>query len=251
MHPTAIDGCLQTCASAVWKGNRSAVDAVLIPAIIEDLTVASPSGNFAEGLAVASSQYAGVGRSELAKNYKGTANVFNPSSGEILLRVRGLRFHQLDVGGTDKPSHVYTKLQWIPDIRLLKQDGMDSWLASNASGESQAVNKILDLVAYKQPSLNVAEICILPGIADSIWLDDISTIRQCCLQFAFISSDATALVDAQEQYKGRGVSKFDLFEAFNPTQQGPRETVLDLVILRVVCPSDRVYALILTKFPRT
>lgn len=235
MHPASIDGCLQTCSPALWNGNRSSINAVLIPAIIDDLVVCPrPRDNVAEGLSLASSQYVGLGRKELTKNYLTNATVYDPESGAMLFRVKGLRFHQLDMDTDEGSGHKYTQLQWGPDVGFLTQDGLKSWLSAENKIGTQAINQVLDILAHKKPALNIAEICLVPGESESVWLGGESGIRQCCQQIVFASPDAKALVAAQEQHKGSSAAKFHLFDVSQPIPDG---NPLDLVILRVVSMS--------------
>lgn len=230
MHPASIDGCLQTCAPALWNGNRSSVNAVLIPAIIDDLVVCSPSENstIGEALSIATAQYVGVGRSDQPRNYMGNATVYDPTSGAMVFRVRGLRFHKLDMDSDERSAHKYTRLQWAPDVDLLSQTGINTWLQSTRNHD---LDQVVDLIAYKKPSLKVAELCLVPDSSNSVWLDGRSGIRQCCRKFLFLSSDAKALVSAQEQYAGHPGASFEFFDA---SQFATGEKSFDLVLLRVV-----------------
>lgn len=228
LHPASIDACLQTCAPALWSGNRSSVNAVLIPAIIDDLLVCTPSADsfVAEAVSIASAQYVGVGRPDQTKNYMGNATVYEPDSGEMIFRVKGLRFHKLDMDQDERFSHKYTRLQWAPDADFLSESGLSTWLQTASARD---VNQVLDLLVHKKPSSKVTEICLLPDASTSFWLDGDNGIRQCCRKFSFLSSDAKALVSAQEQYAGHSGTTF---EFFNPAQFAVDDEKLDIVILR-------------------
>ncbi len=73
MHPVVIDGCFQTVGPSLWKGNRSTVDSVLVPAIIDSLIINARETKPEVGISVTSSKYVGVGRQEEPKNYMSSA----------------------------------------------------------------------------------------------------------------------------------------------------------------------------------
>ncbi|EKG16355.1 Beta-ketoacyl synthase [Macrophomina phaseolina MS6] len=247
LHPASIDGCLQTCSPALWNGNRSSVNAVLIPAIIDDVLIC-PQDTLPEvGLAVADASYVGVGRPEETKSYMTSSTVYDPTTGALIFQVSGLRFHKLDTaaGDSDKATHAYTRLQWQPDVSFISQEGLDELLVQeNGTGEqgaaidagTAAVNRVLDLVAHKTPALKVAEVSVLlqPGDATSIWLDGKSSVRDSSAGFLFASTDAKALVAVQEKYGASVAGDCQLFDPTKPS--GGLETGsgagLDVVILR-------------------
>ena len=75
MHPTCVDGILQACAPALWNGNRTNINAVLIPAIIDDVLICSQPKSTTTGIAVVSSSYTGLGdmrdtNSKLSRSFK-------------------------------------------------------------------------------------------------------------------------------------------------------------------------------------
>lgn len=96
MHPACIDGCLQTTGPSLWKGNRSHVNAVLVPAVIDDAIISTTSTRFDSGISIACSKYVGVGRPEEPSNYMSDASVYDPTTGSLLFRVSGLRYHKID-----------------------------------------------------------------------------------------------------------------------------------------------------------
>ncbi|KAF4302806.1 Beta-ketoacyl synthase [Botryosphaeria dothidea] len=234
MHPACIDGCLQTCTPALWKGNRSSLDAVL---------VCPPGSASATGMALASAEYVGVGRREETKNYMTNSTVYDPETGALLFQMSGLRFHKLDTDGGPRAAHKFTWLQWKPDVTFLSQEGLSLVQRHDTYGADlgfATVNEVLDLFVHKKPNLRVAEISLLPsGDTTSIWLDGRSgSTRDGIGGFLFASSDPKTLVMAQERYSAHAVADYQLFEPTKPSGAldvtGPD---LDVVILRVVAAS--------------
>ena len=69
MHPTSVDGILQTCGPALWNGNRTNMNAVIIPANIDDIVICPQPNSTTTGMAVVSSSYTGLGDPNETKNY--------------------------------------------------------------------------------------------------------------------------------------------------------------------------------------
>jgi len=243
MHPACIDGCLQSCAPGLWNGNRSSVNAVLIPAIIDDVLICTNPGLAANGISLSSSRYVGLGRREETRNYMSDAAVYDPNTGGMLFQVSGLRFHKLETNDSSYAAHKFGRLSWKPDITFLSQGGLSEHMISNSllSNEGDpwmGVHEVIDLVAHKQPNLKVAEMNMIPNDTTSIWIDGILTeraIRAACRKFNFTSIDATTLVSVQEKYESRATADFSVLDITSPlsdTQLG--EGDFDLVIARVV-----------------
>ncbi|KAK8429569.1 putative polyketide synthase [Phyllosticta citricarpa] len=241
MHPACIDACLQTCAPALWKGNRSSVNAVLIPAIIDDLEISSTAASPSTGMSVASASYVGVGRPEEAKNYMADATVYEPESGAFLFQVRGLRFHKLEMSAGSYANHKFTRLSWKPDVTAITQEGLNNvqnFLKPGPDPASSAVQAMLDLFAHKTPNLKLAEIVLIPNDYSSLWLEESSAsstvLREACRKYAFASSDAKALVNVREKYCGKLSGDLHLFDSSKPLGGLPLDEVdFDVVILRM------------------
>lgn len=242
MHPACIDGCLQTCAPGLWNGNRSGVNAVLIPAIIDDVLICVNPGLAANGLSVSSSRYVGLGRREETRNYMSDATVYDPNTGRMLFQVSGLRFHKLETNDSSYAAHKFGRLSWKPDITFISQDGLSEHMmkgpVNNESDPWREVHEVIDLVAHKQPNLKVAEMNMIPNDTTSIWIDDVSTeraIRAACRKINFTSIDATALISAQEKYESRATADFSVLDITKPLSDAQLgEGDFDLVIVRLV-----------------
>ncbi|GME30251.1 polyketide synthase 2 [Neofusicoccum parvum] len=233
MHPASIDGCLQTVVPALWKGNRSAVDCALIPAIIDEVLVCpSADTERTTGISLASAKYVGLGRPEETKNYMADAAVYDAASGATLFRLRGLRFHKLDNTERSDERHQFTKLQWRLDVSFAAHGRQPL--------EGLGVQDVLGLLAHKNPALRVSEINLLPGDDVSLWLGTSASLRARHGKFTYFCSDANALIAAQTKYAEGTSVDFGLFDAAAPvTQPGA-----DLVIVRAATASSEaiIYA---------
>ncbi|KAL2130925.1 hypothetical protein VTI74DRAFT_5750 [Chaetomium olivicolor] len=75
VHPAALDGCFQTVTPALWAGERSSLNAVVVPSLIDSLVVNKVPASLQEGLSLAKSEYSGRGRLEEAKSHIANCSV--------------------------------------------------------------------------------------------------------------------------------------------------------------------------------
>ncbi|KGO72702.1 Acyl transferase/acyl hydrolase/lysophospholipase [Penicillium italicum] len=233
MHPACIDGCLQTCAPSLWKGTRNDVNAVLVPAIIDDITFTSSQA--ARGLSWSTAKFVGLGRPDESKNFMSDATVYDPETGNLLFSLKGLRYHKIDTGPSPYDAHTYSSLVWKPDITLLSSDQ----LANLSSGEEhiqdpslQVLSEVLTLAAHKKPSLRVMELNMVPGQSDSLWLETIARhemIRKSYRRFAYYLNDPSALVEAGAKYAESETTEIALLDLTHLVA----EEQFDLVIVRL------------------
>lgn len=249
MHPVCIDGCLQTVGPSLWNGNRSSVDAVLIPAIIDDIIIKPTTVQPEFGLSVTSSAYVGVGRRDKNKNYLSNATVYDPNTGSLVFQVSGLRYHQLDVHEHQHVNHSYALTSWKPDISLLSSEKLlnirsetlystpnsaDTWLAQ--------ASQLIDFIAHKKPNLKVLEVNMTSRDLTSLWLEEgnfDNEARAAYLEYSFAATDATTLMSAQEKYTAHGETKFSLLDLTrSPKDLASSAAGFDLVIVKMVCLSN-------------
>jgi NADPH:quinone reductase-like Zn-dependent oxidoreductase len=230
MHPACIDCCFQTVTPSLWAGERYALNAVLVPASIDDLMIYPKISGAETGLSLANSEYTGRGRVEEAQSFFSNCEVFEPQSGECLLKMSGLRYHKLDTGTNVHSRHTYSRTVWQPDITFLSQDQLYS-LANRA--DCGDIHRLIDLIAHKNPKIKVLEISSIPDDATSLWLSSQShPTRYGYTQYSYISSDAKALVSTQEKYRNVKRASFNLLDITMPNAPMP-ETGYDLVIVKV------------------
>lgn len=243
MHPINIDGCFQTCAPSLWNGNRSSVNAVMIPAIIGEILITSAAASASKGISVTTARHNRLGRIEETKNFISEASVYDPDTGNLLFRISGFRYHKLETGDSPYAKHTYSCLRWKPDITHLTQEGLDSLLKTSAGpndaqdGVPGAVQDVLDLFAHKQPSLKVLELNMIPGDGKALWLQaspSDKSVRAACSRYAYVSIDAASLIKVQEKHETSPNHEFlvvDMARSMGPFSAN--DPVFDLAIVRV------------------
>lgn len=250
MHPACIDGCMQTSGPSLWKGNRSSVNAVLIPAIIDSVTIIPNTSRPEKGTSLSSCKYVGRGRREETKNYMSEISVYDTDTGSLLLEMSGLRYHKLDTRGDLHTAHSYSQVTWKPDITWLNQENLSGFLSDELSRGTESlghqstgkIDQLVDLIAHKKPNLKVMEINMVAGDSTSVWLDRLilaKSPRAALDGFSFVTKDAAALIEAQEKYEAQSDTEFSIFD-FTRSDNGfptPAEVGFDLVIVDYVGPS--------------
>lgn len=211
LHPACMDGFFQSI-TATWDGDSSSMD-ILIPLQIDSLVVPFRSREPEEAISVARSDFIGVGRVEVMKNHAFSCAVYHPEDGDLVFDMKGIRYATL--GNTDETSssHTYCQLIWDADITLLDEKALKQLTdqaAMNMTCETVSrtfliVHRLINLVAHKNPLLNVIEINLDSKDASSLWLDDsgsIVPIRTAFSQYTLTSSSADTLVEARQRYSG-------------------------------------------------
>ena len=240
LHPASIDGCLQTCSPGLWRGRRTHVNAVVVPAIIDDVVICPKPDDVTTGMSVSSSKYVGLGRREETKNSMSDATIYHPETGALLFQVSGLRFHKLETTESQYAAHKFSRLSWKPDVSFISQDGISSLstgLPESGDHALSVINEVIDMVAHKSPMLKVAEINMIPGNSSSLWLDGSLTdkaIRAASKAFNYTAVDATGLAGAQEKYNANSDAEFSLLDvAGSPSDVQLAENDFDLALIRL------------------
>lgn len=236
LHPAVMDGCFQTAAPALWAGQRSDVNAVLIPAIIDEILINKMPPTCVQGIAQATSDYVGVGRRDITKNYKSDSSVYDPETGVLLFQLSGLRYHKLDTTAGDAFQHTYTEAVWKPDVTTLEGIGQHSELlgAHEASG-LEYTNQLVDMVAHKKPNLSVLEAVQVAGSPSSIWFDRDNSeayVRAAFSRYQFTTLDPTDLMTVEESYSSRGNTSFKLMDLASAAAPADEDDKFDLIILK-------------------
>ena len=241
MHPACIDGCLQAGGPSLWKGYRSSMNTMLIPASIDEMTINSHSGCSETGIAIASAAYSGIGPTELAKNYKSYTSVYDSKTESLLLQISGLAYHELEIHQQAKANHTYTCISWKPDISFITQSQLPIIIADEHNVQSTKsekhpgveVNRILDLVAHKKPNLKVLEVSMLEN-TDSLWLEG-GLSSSSCRAFHLASHVPATLLGLHEKYGAYGNIEFRNLDLTKPSPDfAANEMDFNLVILQLV-----------------
>ena len=235
IHPASLDGCFQTVTPSLWAGERSSMNAVLVPAIIDSLIINKIGTNLKEGLSSAISKYSGRGRSEEAKSYFSSCSVWDSENGSLLMRLSGLRYAKLDTGVKNDSIHTFDRVSWKPDVSFLTQDQL-TYLSSEDS--ASRVDQIVDLVAHKKPALKVLEINLDSTDLSCIWFEggDASS-RAAYLEFTFASPNAKNLISVQTKYESERNTSFNVLNSAKERFALPL-SIYDLAILKLANPTD-------------
>lgn len=241
MHPTSVDGILQACGPALWNGNRTNINAVIIPANIDDIVICPQPSSTTSGMAVISSNYTGVGDPNETKNYTTDVNVYDIDTGLLLFQLSKLRTSILNTRAVSHIDPIYCSLNWKPDITFLSLDALATSLdlrATDVGSDWTAINEVVDLIAFKTPNLNIFEAVMIPNASTSVWLDGVLQspgVRMAYESFHFAHVDAKALLTAQDKY---GTSKYAEFSVEDISSTSLKASLTEiqfgLVIIRMV-----------------
>lgn len=244
LHPASIDGCLQSGGPSLWEGHRSSISALLVPAVIDEMTLYGHDHYPEEAVAVSSATYTGNGPIEHPENYATHTAVYDPATGASLMRVSGLRYHTLNGYSTETP-HTYLSSSWRPDITFLTQSQLCHLLA-NMDRQSYTRNDtflwpeldfVLDLIAYKKPNSNVAELSLCHP-SQSLWLHHgplASIDRGSCRTYHFTCNSLEVLHSFQQNYSIRANVHANLVDHKQPQLGLPvSNTGLDVLVLQLV-----------------
>lgn len=237
LHPAVLDNCLQTGCFANAVGERSLITGVMIPALVDDLVINKMPQNLYEGLSVAESIYTGRGRKDLAKNWIANIAIHDPESGALIMRCRGLNYIRLDVEEKADP-HTFNAITWKPDISLLTQDQL-MYLSLSVKA-SIKLDKVIDLISHKSPTLKVLEMNLDETDNSSSWFQgkEISA-RAAYSQYDFASSNAQTLVSVQIAKGSRRNTAFHIMTPGKEALGLPiTESTYDLAIIKAPEKTD-------------
>lgn len=229
VHPSALDGCFQTPIPANAVGERVNVKDVMIPAMFDDVLINRVPSRLNEGFSYATSEYSGRGRPDQDKSWKANSSVYDSVTGALVVRVTGINYVKLDVAPKPDP-HTFDRVSWQPDITLLTQDQlMYLDLASSAT----AIDRVIDLIAYKKPDLRVLEVNLDDTDISSLWFGSgTSSVRDVYSRYDFASVDAKALVSVQTKYEGMDDTSFAVAKPDTEALGLSADAVYDSVIVK-------------------
>lgn len=229
IHPAALDGCLQTPVPSNAQCDRTKLQSVMIPALIDDIVINKVSAGLHEGRSKADSIYIGRGRRELEKNWFANTSVWDTESGQLAMRITGLNYARLDVAPKPDP-HTFHQVTWKPDITFLTQDQMMHLPPDKASSKTDT---IIDLIAHKKPALKVLEVNLEDSDPSSLWFSaSNSSARAAYAQYDFSSPDAKTVVTVETAYKDKANTSF-LPISYDQEDLGlPTTAAYDLAIIK-------------------
>lgn len=246
LHPTVIDACFHTGAPAVWKGDTPSAGVVLVPAVLGSLVIEARQDLPEEGIALASAFFLGIGDRENPRNYGTNCSLYNPATGALLFEMKGLTTGAIEARDEQGPGHSFTRVDWAADISMLMsaaapENKLRSYLEKTCP--TSRLQGLLDLVAHKNPKLNVLELALDLADSSSAWLQDEAKnpVRAASSGYHFALSDPAQLVKAREKISpGTQNTEFSLLDLANSEAVGSSAS-FDLVIVRAPdsrSPSD-------------
>ncbi|KAI0967881.1 hypothetical protein F4678DRAFT_465144 [Xylaria arbuscula] len=231
IHPAVLDAYFQSVNPALVAGERSRIQDVMIPSVLDDILINKVPEELREGVSLAEAVFTERGRKDQLKSYFGNIKMYDPESGSLLVRARGLHIAKLDVGSKSDP-HTLHCVTWKPDISTLTQDQLIQ-LESNKLKGAGKVDNAIDLVAHKNPLLKVLEVNLNHGDTSCLWFQTPTfSIRSAYSKYDFASIDAKAVVDVEIEYESRRQTAFILVGL---SQQGlglDSASTYDLVIIK-------------------
>ncbi|KAI0603270.1 PKSKA1 [Biscogniauxia sp. FL1348] len=237
MHPAVIDSCLQTGSPSLWKCDPSSINAVLVPKVIDSLVIASGEQMPAEGIALSSATFQGVGNTEIARNYATNVSLYDPQSGACLFEMKGLASGEIETSENEGPGHTFFRLSWDADVDMLmaaEKPLAQQWFA-RSKGNTNMGQAVIDLIAHKNPRLDVLELNVGADDASSMWIqdqDNQSSVRMACSQHIIALRDPKSLIHAQQEFSSRSPNtQFLLFDGSQSAAVVPNVT-FDLAIVK-------------------
>ncbi|KAK2010479.1 putative polyketide synthase [Colletotrichum eremochloae] len=219
LHPACLDSCFQAGSASLHRGHRTGVSQLLLPAMIDELTIPAQASSPTRGMALASAEYSGKGRKTDAKRYKSHVDVFDIDNGRLVFRLKGLHYHALDHASETQLQHTFTRLKWNPDVTFLSADQLrrdltaaaESPRSTGAAGAAYAAGRLIDLVAHKQGYVRVLERAHGESSC-SLWLDDIKALASetsvIGCEYSLSLATQNAGLEARTRYGAVGGVKF-------------------------------------------
>lgn len=230
IHPAALDGCLQTAFSAVFRGDRTATSSPLVPALVDDLIINKVPSRLRRGYSRAASVYSGRGRLDQPKSWLANISMYDAESGQLAVQVTGMHYAKLDMA--PKPDlHTFHSAIWNPDISFLTQAQVKCLTPHSGSNR---LDTILDLIAHKKPSRRILELNLDEADTSCLWFDrGNSAARAAYSEYVFGSPNAQSLLHVQTLYTCRGNASFHQISIENPALRLRSDVYYDLIIVKV------------------
>jgi hypothetical protein len=209
MHPSTLDICFQSVFPALYSGLRSEIKSLLLPSHLEELTVGPSGGLPAEGetaISVARAAHSGSGSKDKRRNHYTDASVWSTESGKLLLEFKGLRFSELNMGDDADAEPELLVPAWLPDFEFLSQEQILSVLRPES-----AVSGLINLVAFKKPTLRVGEINLTTDSVSPVWFEGTSKcLRDASEHYTYADPDSARLSTVRSGAGDRPNAEFKL-----------------------------------------
>ncbi|RYP43908.1 hypothetical protein DL768_009576 [Monosporascus sp. mg162] len=217
LHPTNIDACFQAVAGSIWAGDRTAVNVILVPDVIDELVIPAQKSKAKVVIATSMSNWTGLGNINDAKSFTSDVSAFDQETHALVHEMRGLRYQSLEAEKSKSDSHAYTRSLWAPDISFLSQTHLDNLLRRDLTA-IKGINKLLDMVAFKKPEIRVLEINTNDQ-SESLWIDGRDTDsfdRNAACSLQLVVSSPQSFTKAGSRYQGFGNTTVRLAQDVSP-----------------------------------
>ncbi|OTB04503.1 hypothetical protein M426DRAFT_261766 [Hypoxylon sp. CI-4A] len=240
LHPACMDACFQAITPTVWQGDRCDISTAVVPQGIDSIIVPLKVQQPPEAIAAARTEFSGVGRAELMKNYSSSCGVYHPETGDLIFEVNGMHFAELDSIQTSSEAPAFTRLAWDADLHLLTESNARqiehdaSYKLNDPAEKSRAVARtFINMAAHKNPNLKILEANLDPSDKSCLLdlYDSKSSQRPVFSQYHYYS-DTLDTVAAVEKNHG----SVDRVEFIYHDFAGPlpaAEKGLDLAVVRL------------------
>ncbi|KAJ2989962.1 hypothetical protein NUW58_g3196 [Xylaria curta] len=204
LHPTSIDACFQAVAASIWAGDRTAVNARLVPDMIDKIVIPARSLQALKRPVVAGaiSMWDGQRPSDDARSYASDVAVYDQDTRELIFDMHGLKYQSLEAENSQGKVHMYTCTDWRADISMLSQIQMESIIGKCGLSSSEKLKKLLDMVAFQKPNASVLEVASDDQV-DSLWVEGRNAYgfdRVLCSELYLLLDSPTALARATSKY---------------------------------------------------
>lgn len=246
MHPAWIDACVQAAGLKLASPEINPAGVACPPAAFDDIIIYAQNSRPQKALSVSHLKYNDIGRLDDPNSYTASSSVYNPETGELLLRISGMQPHSLDSPDNDHIVHKYTQIAWNPDISLMLNSQVAQFVLKPSElkldGTSKLgfdqVAKIVELNAHKNSSLKFLEVTFIDNISDTWWhygRGNIPNLAAQCDYHLSLPTDSD-LVKAQLEYKDEENSTLYVHNQENPFALFEDDHSFNIILILVIIP---------------
>ncbi|KAK7912259.1 Fumagillin dodecapentaenoate synthase [Apiospora marii] len=225
IHPTLFDTFLQVAIPSVYEGNRTSINQVLVPRLIDQMIISPISGVPQNAITESHSKYSG-GRPDKAENFSYSTTVYDELSKKVLTKIEGLHYTDLHLPGPQKAAQIYMRSEWKPDITLLH--GVDINSLPNAGRELDVLSSglrlpcdatmVLLLLKHKLAASSVLDLdltndseCDDTAISEAELKSQLSSLSR----YVFASSTKEHLLSAQRRLSNLRMTEFHMYDGIS------------------------------------
>ncbi|OOF94993.1 hypothetical protein ASPCADRAFT_171425 [Aspergillus carbonarius ITEM 5010] len=206
VHPAVLEGLFQAIVPALCADVRTHLRQAFIPSMFDDLVINPNLHRVDTGLAVASCLYfPSAGGAD--KTYRSNASLYDPDTGALLMRVKGVSHRLIDLGVDLMASQWLTRDVWMPDVTALTPEG----LASLARTQEDLIFIILDSIAHRKQAPSVLEIDMGWEDGESIWFQ-IEHLSHTSGRYCFMARNPEGVAQVQARHGCKNNTSFQVLD---------------------------------------